>query len=179
VRPAVSNETLLAAPGPGTWYPAVALGAPLVPGAVLGELERAGRRLTVTAPGSAGGVAVHVVEAGTWVAFGEVLVEMGEGSGAVATRAPGPARPADVPDDVTVVAAETEGTIYLRPKPEAPAFAPEGATLAALDTVALVEVMKTFTPVRTPVAGKVVRVCVDDGQAVGPGAALLWVRAAD
>ena len=176
MRTAVSHETRLASPSVGTWRPSIGVGAPLEPGIVLGTLECAGTRVPVEAPRAAGGVAIHVLEAGSWVGYGEVLVEMGEGTGAVAVRTPGPAREADVPDDVEVVRAETEGTIYLRPKPDAPLFAAEGATLAALDTVALVEVMKTFTPVRTPMAGEVVRICVDDGVAVSAGAALLWIR---
>ncbi len=51
-----------------------------------------------------------------------------------------------------------------------------GATIAADDTVALVEVMKTFNAVPAGVAGVVVEVCVENHQMVEYGQVLLRVR---
>ena len=176
MRPAVNKDGVLGAPSVGTWFPEIGLGAPLQPGQVLGRLVRAGGELRVAAPRGVGGVATHVEPAGTWVAYGQELVATGEGSGALVTRPTGPARPTDVPDDVTVLVADTDGTIYLRPDPASAPFAAEGGSVSPLDTVALVEVMKTFTPVHTALGGTIVRVCVTDGASVAAGDALFWVR---
>jgi biotin carboxyl carrier protein len=43
-------------------------------------------------------------------------------------------------------------------------------------TVALVEVMKTFTPVRAPVGGTWVRRALLDGDAVDAGQTVGWIR---
>lgn len=176
MRPAVNLDGALGAPTVGTWHPDLGLGGPLRPGERIGVLVQAGRSVVVCAPRTAVGVAVHVAAPGTWMAYGDVLVEEGEASGALSIRQAAPRKSAEVPDDVTVVEADTDGTIYLRSDPASPAFAPQGAEVSPLDTVALVEVMKTFTPVRTPVGGTVVRVCVEDGAPVASGDALLWVR---
>ena len=171
---AVKRGGDLVAPTVGTWRPAVARGAPLTPGQVLGTLERAGRWVPVEAPRGVGGIAVRVRPAGSWVAFGETLVEAGEGVlGAVTEEA---VVDADAPPPgITVVRAETDGTVYLRPEPGAPPFAALGAEVSAHQTVALVEVMKTFHPARTPIAGAVERVLVDDGAAITADAPLLWI----
>lgn len=176
MRAAVNKDGVLGAPSVGSWFPTIGLGAPLQPGQVIGVLRRAGRELQVAAPRGAGGVALHVAPPGAWVAYGEEIVEMGEGGGAVAVRAPASTRPKDVPDDVTVLTTDTDGTIYLRPDPSSPAFTSEGASVSPMDTVALVEVMKTFTPVRASLGGTVVRVCVEDGDSVSAGDPLFWVR---
>jgi hypothetical protein len=47
---------------------------------------------------------------------------------------------------------------------------PEGAPIA------LIEVMKTFTPVRAPVAGTFVRHALPDGASVSPGQPVAWIR---
>lgn len=176
MREAVIEGMELGAPTVGRWRPAVGLGAPLRPGLLLGSLEQAGLDVPVHAPDGAGGVVVSRCAPGTWVAFGERLLTMGEGGGAVAEVVPGPARAPDLPDDATPIVAETDGTVYLRPAPDKPLFATEGAAIAAQATIALVEVMKTFTPVRAPVAGELVRVCVSDGDPIEAGAVLCWIR---
>ena len=53
------------------------------------------------------------------------------------------------PEDCIVITSDTDGTVYLRPDPSLH-YAVEGATCSAKETVALVEVMKTFSPVRAP-----------------------------
>ena len=176
---AVKADEALAAPTVGTWSPAIGVGAPLVGGLLLGTLRRAGRTVPVLAPDGAAGVASRVAPAGTWVEHGARLVSIGEAT-AVGAAADAHAEAADraVPHGVTVITADSDGTVYLRPDPGAAPFAPLGGTVAARSTLALVEVMKTFTPVRSPVAGTVEQVLVDDGSAVSAGQPLLWIRAA-
>lgn len=164
------------APTVGTWRPALGAGQVLLPGARLGTLLRDGRVLEVRAPDGVWGVAADVLPAGTWVAFDTPLLRCAEG-GAGAASAP-PLVEAGGPEGAVAVRAETDGTVYLRPDPASPPFAAVGATVAAQATVALVEVMKTFTAVRAPVAGEVVQVDVVDGGSVAAGAPLVWVRPA-
>ncbi len=58
------------------------------------------------------------------------------------------------------------GVAYLAPEPGAKPFAAVGAKVKAGDTVALIEAMKTFNPVKATVAGTVKEILVTDGQAV-------------
>ena len=58
------------------------------------------------------------------------------------------------------------GVVYLAPEPGAKPFVKVGATVHAGDTVALVEAMKTFNPIKSDVDGVVKKVLVADGAAV-------------
>ena len=58
------------------------------------------------------------------------------------------------------------GTAYLSPEPGAAAFVKIGDTVAAGQTVLVVEAMKTFNPIPAPRAGKVMRILVTDAQPV-------------
>jgi acetyl-CoA carboxylase biotin carboxyl carrier protein len=74
-----------------------------------------------------------------------------------------------------VIRTDTDGTVYLRPEPGAACFVTAGQAVRAQETLALVEVMKTFTPVRAQVEGTVARVCVSDGDPVTEGDVLFWM----
>jgi acetyl-CoA carboxylase biotin carboxyl carrier protein len=107
------------------------------------------------------------------VQFGTPLVSLGELAAADAVTSP-------TVDDTTVgslVRAETDGTVWLRPTPGAPPFTEVGRTVAAGETLALVEVMKTFTAVRAPVAGRITAIGAADGAAVEAGAMLFTLDA--
>ncbi|MCL1902132.1 MAG: acetyl-CoA carboxylase biotin carboxyl carrier protein [Alphaproteobacteria bacterium] len=58
------------------------------------------------------------------------------------------------------------GVVFLSPEPGAAPFVTVGATVKAGDTVALIEAMKTFNPVKSERAGTVKEILVTDGQAV-------------
>lgn len=167
-------EEALASPTVGTWVPSVGEGTPLSPGAVVGQLHRAGRVQAVTAPSTVHGVARGVLSAGSWVEHGTALLTQGEAIGGAAVvradvRKDGP------PAGTIVVCAETDGTVYLRPNPGAPPFVADGEDVPRATTLALVEVMKTFTPVRATVAGKIVRVLVGHADPVRQGDVLFWI----
>ncbi len=61
------------------------------------------------------------------------------------------------------------GTFYRRPAPDKEPFKTEGDSVAVGDTLGLIEVMKTFTPVVAEEAGRLVRVLVEDQDAVMAG----------
>ena len=75
------------------------------------------------------------------------------------------------------------GRYYARPSPGEPAFVTEGATLAVGQTVALLEVMKTFNRVRyaaengLPEQAKVLRIVPKDGDDIMGGEPLLELEA--
>ena len=70
---------------------------------------------------------------------------------------------------VTTVACPLPGLFYRRPTPAEPPFKAEGDSVTAGETVGLVEVMKSFTPVVAEVAGRVLRFHVGDEEPVMAG----------
>jgi acetyl-CoA carboxylase biotin carboxyl carrier protein len=58
------------------------------------------------------------------------------------------------------------GTAYLSAEPGSPPFASVGRTVAAGDTLLIVEAMKVMNPIAAPKAGIVKAVLVDNGQPV-------------
>ena len=58
------------------------------------------------------------------------------------------------------------GVVYLSPEPGAKHFVNVGDKVAAGDTIALVEAMKTFNPIKSDVDGVVKEFLVNDGAAV-------------
>jgi acetyl-CoA carboxylase biotin carboxyl carrier protein len=73
---------------------------------------------------------------------------------------------ADLPEGAVVVRAPYMGTFYRAPKPGAPAYVELGSEVTADTELCLVEVMKLFTAVRSPVAGRVHAILATDGQMV-------------
>ena len=68
------------------------------------------------------------------------------------------------------------GTFYRRPAPDQPPFKGEGDAVAIGDTLGLIEVMKTFTPVIAEIAGTVLRFMAEDEDPVMAGQKLLDIE---
>ncbi len=81
--------------------------------------------------------------------------------------------PADHPGAVT---SPMVGVAYLSAEPGTPPFVTPGQSVAAGQTVLLIEAMKTFNQIKAPRAGVVTRVLVTSGQPVEYGEALLVVE---
>ncbi|ACL55919.1 acetyl-CoA carboxylase biotin carboxyl carrier protein [Methylobacterium nodulans] len=85
-------------------------------------------------------------------------------------ESPSPAAP---PEPVAplehIVTSPMPGTVYLSVSPGAPPFVTVGETVEAGRTLALVEAMKTLTPVTADRAGVVARVFVDNATSVQAG----------
>ena len=64
------------------------------------------------------------------------------------------------------------GTFYRRSAPDQPPFVEDGGSVAAGDTIGLVEVMKSFHEVSAEEAGENVRFAVDNEDPVTAGAVL-------
>ena len=61
------------------------------------------------------------------------------------------------------------GVLYRRSDPTASPFVSENDLVTEGDVVALIEVMKMFNEVRSPISGRLVEFLVDDGDAVSMG----------
>jgi acetyl-CoA carboxylase biotin carboxyl carrier protein len=68
------------------------------------------------------------------------------------------------------------GTAYLASQPGATPFIKLGDNVAAGQTLLIIEAMKTFNPIRSPKAGKVVKINITDGQPVEFGEPLMIVE---
>ena len=71
------------------------------------------------------------------------------------------------------------GVFYRRPAPDRPTFVEIGSEVAAEDPVCIVDVMKMFTQVPAGVAGRIVEICVEDGQLVEHGQVLMRIEPRD
>ena len=73
---------------------------------------------------------------------------------------------------IKTIQAPIPGIFYRRPAPDQPPFKNEGDAVAVGDTLGLIEVMKTFTPVVAEEAGRLVRFVVENEEPIMAGQAL-------
>ena len=85
---------------------------------------------------------------------------------AVPNSAPSAEIVAPPPSALNAVKSPMVGTAYLSPNPEAKPFVNVGDTVAAGDTLLIVEAMKVMNPILAPSAGTVKAVLVESGQPV-------------
>jgi acetyl-CoA carboxylase biotin carboxyl carrier protein len=67
------------------------------------------------------------------------------------------------------------GIYYSAPSPQSPQFVKVGDTVEAGQVVALIEAMKVFNEIVTPVSGTISAIKAESGQLVQPGEPLLFV----
>lgn len=173
------GKTVLCSPEVGLWREAPALGALVRPGVQIGRIEVLGRLIPIHAPEGAFGI---VVEQGG--APGRARRPVGWGDPLLVLDPEGAAADATVAEQARsgvsgmVFAAPTGGRFYRRPAPDKAAFVEEGAEIAKGQTVAIVEVMKTFNRIsyegaHLPARARVVRVVPADGDDLAPGDPIL------
>jgi acetyl-CoA carboxylase biotin carboxyl carrier protein len=80
--------------------------------------------------------------------------------------------------EVATVKAQIPGIFYRRSSPEAAPFVEEGSSVEAGQTIALIEVMKTFNDVKLDQAGTVTKFLIDDGDEVSIGQDIAEVETA-
>jgi acetyl-CoA carboxylase biotin carboxyl carrier protein len=99
---------------------------------------------------------------------------------ALAAAAPPP--PAEAPEITDfsqhpgAVKSPMVGVVYLGPEPGAPPFIAAGQTVAAGQTLLLIEAMKTFNQIKAPKAGTVTRIFASSGVPVEYGEVLLVIE---
>jgi acetyl-CoA carboxylase biotin carboxyl carrier protein len=106
-------------------------------------------------------------------------------SAPVAVTAPAPAPVAQAPVSAetpapakkgTPITSPMVGTFYKSPSPDSEPFVAVGQTVSKGDVVCIVEAMKMMNEIESEVSGKVVEVCVEDGQPVEFGQVLMYVE---
>ena len=73
---------------------------------------------------------------------------------------------AAVSDTADALKSPMVGTVYLFPEPGAKPFVNVGDTVKEGQTLVIIEAMKVMNPIAATKAGKVTRICVDNGQPV-------------
>lgn len=79
-------------------------------------------------------------------------------------------------DTAGAVTSPMVGTVYLAPEPEAPNFVAEGDSVAAGQTLMLIEAMKTFNEIKAPHGGVVRWIGIENGTPVEFGDVLMIVE---
>ena len=103
----------------------------------------------------------------------------------VATTPAAQAAPAVQTADVPKAEAEPQGkaitspmvgTFYSAPSPDEPPFVEVGSEIAVGDVVCIIEAMKLMNDIKAEQAGKVVKICVKNGDPVEFGQVLMYVE---
>jgi len=156
------------APAVGFWLDAPVVGSLVIPGGVVGELEVLGVRHRLRAPEGAAGIVLQGEGprlAARAVQWGDVLMRL-DPEASPATVALGGAAKGEASDEAgQVFRSPISGRYYARARPGAPRFVSVGDVIQTGQTVALLEVMKTFNRVTYGGAGLPERVRV---LAIGP-----------
>lgn len=102
-------------------------------------------------------------------------------SAPVAVAAPAaPAQTADEPKAEqkkgNAIVSPMVGTFYSKPSPDADAFVKVGDTISEGDVVCIVEAMKMMNEIESEFSGKIVEICVSDGQIVEFGQPIMYVE---
>ncbi|MBP7147283.1 MAG: hypothetical protein KBD01_07040 [Acidobacteria bacterium] len=141
--------TALACPGPGYVRWSRLAGEILVPGSRAGVLRRLEREYELVVPDGASGQLREVALEHPWSAceHGQVLAVLGAAELAHAGAASAGGAERETPASLWEVRSPTHGTFYRRPAPGTPAYVEPGGSVSAGDTLALVEVMKCFSPI--------------------------------
>ena len=79
-------------------------------------------------------------------------------------------------EDIVVIKAPSAGIFYRRPEPNAPPYVEDGSIVEPGDTLALIEVMKSFGPVVSEVKGEVIEILAEDGKTVEYGQTLFLIK---
>ena len=176
------------APGGGWTEESQVLAEPVVvTPAPNGTAGRDGTPAVPTAAAAGAASAAAAEDAGGANRTGEVggMAGVGGMGGASGTGgASGPQPTASVTGDtgdadgLVVVAAPLPGTFYRAPRPGAEPFIQVGDEVAADTVVAIIETMKLMNSVHAGTAGRVTRVCVDNGDFAPLGTALMLIEPA-
>ena len=75
----------------------------------------------------------------------------------------------------TPITSPMVGAFYAAPAPGAKPFVKVGDTVSTGQVVCIVEAMKLMNEIESEVSGKIVEICVEDGQSVEYGQVLMYV----
>ncbi len=83
---------------------------------------------------------------------------------------------AEISSKRTPIVSPMVGSFYAAPAPGEKPFVRVGDNVAAGQVVCIVEAMKLMNEIEAEVSGKVVEICVEDGQSVEYGQVLMYVE---
>lgn len=109
------------------------------------------------------------------VAQGELRVVVRAPQGPAAPSAQAAAEAQEETPEGTPVLAPMAGIYYRTPSPDSEPFVEEGDVIKRGDVVGLIEAMKLFNEVTSPVAGVITSVVLENEQRVAAGQPLMWV----
>jgi len=158
----------------GLFVPTLVPGTPLHAGLCFGRVLRLGRWHDLLIPQGVDGFADQPLERWTAIEYGTPLMRVRRRRGR--KRAKVKAAVKSMIHGGRTIRAELEGTLYHRPAPGAQPFVPEGTRVSRHETIAVVEVMKTFTRIRAPISGVLKRWLVHDGGAILQGTPLAVIE---
>ena len=75
-----------------------------------------------------------------------------------------------------IVKAPMVGTFYLKPSPTSEAYVEIGKTVKKGDTLCIIEAMKLMNEIESEFDGKIIEICVKDGEAVKYGKPLFVIE---
>ena len=81
----------------------------------------------------------------------------------------------DYENDPRVIKSPMVGTVYLQPEPGANKFVNTGDQVKQGQTILIVEAMKTMNPIESSLQGKILKIFVDNEQAVEFGQPLMLI----
>ena len=94
---------------------------------------------------------------------------------AAAESAPAAIQTSDTPKG-TPITSPMVGAFYAAPSPGSEPYVKVGDVVKAGQVVCIVEAMKLMNEIESEVSGKVVQICVEDGQSVEYGQVLMYVE---
>jgi len=81
----------------------------------------------------------------------------------------------DYKNDPRAIKSPMVGTVYLQPEPGANKFVDIGSQIKSGQTLLIIEAMKTMNPIESSLQGKVVKILVENEQAVEFGQPLMLI----
>ncbi len=86
-----------------------------------------------------------------------------------------PTKEDDYKNDPRAVKSPMVGTVYLQPEPGANKFVNTGDSVKSGQTILIIEAMKTMNPIESTLQGKVIKILVENEQAVEFGQPLMLI----
>jgi acetyl-CoA carboxylase biotin carboxyl carrier protein len=133
------------------------------------EIEQKDFKITIKSEGKNKGAETPIIVQAAPAALPVAAAPVAAAPVAAAPAPAAPAAPAATADDDSkfiTIKSPMIGTFYRSPGPDKDSFVNVGDTIGKGDTICIIEAMKLFNEIESEVAGKIVKVLVDDASPV-------------